>query len=311
MSQPETPELAPQGGDDSAFNALLNRPAPKPEGDEAPEDDEPQDDADAQDDPGGGEEPPADDDPEVEWEAGGKAFKVKSSELRAGYMKDADYRQKTAEVAEQRRHAEALASQIAQERQQAASQLDVFIASLQKELLGSQPDPTLIDVDPQEFLRQQAGYQQRANQFQAALQHRQAVQGRIDAETSRQQEEYVKEQTAALMDKLPAWRDEATRGKESAEIAEYLREIGYSNDELQMLSDHRALLIARDAAKFRTLQAAKSKQAPPAIGKTVKPGASRPDSSSSARYDAAIAKARKTGDPDDIMRAIALKGAQQ
>lgn len=290
MSQPETPELAPQGGDDSAFSALLNRPAPKPEG---------------------GDEPPTEDDPEVEWEAGGKTFKVKSSELRAGYMKDADYRQKTAEVAEQRRHAEALAVQIAQERQQAANQLDVFIASLHKELLGSQPDPTLIDVDPQEFLRQQAGYQQRANQFQAALQHRQAVQGRIDAETSRQQEEYVKEQTAALMDKLPAWRDDATRGKESAEIAEYLREIGYSNDELQMLSDHRALLIARDAAKFRALQAAKSKQSPPEIGKTVKPGASRPDSSSSARYDAAIAKARKTGDPDDIMRAIALKGAQQ
>ena len=54
---------------------------------------------DAGDDPEPEQQSPQDDDPDEEWEAGGQKYKVKKSELRAGYMKDADYRQKTAKVA--------------------------------------------------------------------------------------------------------------------------------------------------------------------------------------------------------------------
>ena len=64
------------------------------------------------------------DDPEEEWEAGGQKYKVKKSELRSGYMKDADYRRKTAEVAEQRRQVEAFAQQVVQ-----GAPADVFISA--------------------------------------------------------------------------------------------------------------------------------------------------------------------------------------
>lgn len=317
MSQPDTPELG-TSGDADALSLLLNRPdpteAPAPEPEEEEDEQPAQDDTEqADDEPEQDDEQAEDDgeqdDPEEEWEAGGQKYKVKKSELRSGYMKDADYRRKTAEVAEQRRQVEAFAQQVVQERQERANQLDVFIGSLHKELLGSQPDPQLIDSDPQEFLRQQAAYTQRTRQFQEALQHRQSLQGRIDADTQRKQQEYAREEGQKLLEKLPGWRDDKTRAGESAQIAEYLSALGYSNDELAQLVDHRALLVALDAARYRAMQSAKDKKAPPVVGKSVKPGAARPASNSNqSRYQESLAKARKTGRPEDIHRVLMNKG---
>lgn len=309
MSQPDLPELA-SAGESEAMNLLLNRPDPEEGQDEQEDEDDappPVDEAD-EDDDSDQVKASDEDDPDEEWESGGEKFKIKRSELRAGYMKDADYRRKTAEVAEERRAVRAHAQQIVQERQHAANQLDVILESLRSELIGRQPDPRLIDDDPQEYLRQQTAYNTRASQFQTALQQRQAVTQQQNAEAQRQQAEYQAEQNKKLVEALPAWKDEKVRAQEAGEIARYLAELGYSNDELNTLADHRALLVARDAAKYRQLQAAKGKRAPQQAGKPVKPGAARPASSNQTRYDDALARARKTGRPEDIHRVLMNKG---
>lgn len=254
-----------------------------------------------------GQQPGADDeDPEEAWEAGGKQFKVKRSELRAGYMKDADYRQKTAEVAEQRRAVEQAAQQIQQERQNAANQLDVFLGALHKELLGSQPDTTLLDTDPTEYLRQQAAYNHRAGQYQAALQQRQALQGRITEDQQRQHQEYMRVESARLLDALPTWRDEKVRSTETAQVAKYLSDLGYSGQELNELIDHRALLVARDAALYRALLSAKDKKAQPVPPRPVRPGAA-----SGANPNARLQRAgdRLKRDPNDLDALSAFVGA--
>lgn len=298
MSQPET-ELATPGEESIEDIAGAMAPEDETQDDDLPETEEIDGEVEAGD-------PPDDDDPEEEWEAGGKKIRVKRSELRAGYMKDADYRRKTAEVAEQRRAVEQHAQQIAQERQHAANSLDVFLGALQKELIGSQPDPKLIEEDPQEFLRQQAAYQQRASQFQAALQQRQTLQGRIDADEQRKRDEWRKGEGDKLLDRLPEWRDEKKRAAESEEIASYLNALGYTADELGELVDHRALLVARDAAKYRALQAAKDKQAKPEPHKPVRPGAA-----SGAQPNSTLQRAneRLRRNPSDLDALGALIGA--
>lgn len=309
MSQPEA-ELATQGeesiddiaaGMDEGGEEVIDQGQPE-NGDEIPEGEEgaPEE-----------EQPVAavDEDPEVEWESGGQQFKVKASELRAGYMKDADYRRKTAEVAEQRRQIEAFGQHLAQERQNAADQLDVMLASLQRELIGSQPDPKMIDEDPQEFLRQQQAYQARAMQFQQAFQARQSVQGRIDADAQRKQQEHAAQESRTLVEKLPEWRDEAVRTKESGEIAAYLTDLGYSKDELSGLVDHRALLVARDAARYRALEAAKAKKTtatPPA--RTLRAGQPTGGNDQSARV--ASARERMARNPDDLGALAAFADAR-
>lgn len=306
MSQPAEQELANTSGeqdnDDAVMAALLAKEAP--EGEEArPEEEESEEDAESEEQEQA--EEVEDDDPEIDL----GDVKLKKSELRNGYMKDADYRQKTAELANQRRAVEQHAQAIATERQTAVAQLDVFLGALQRELIGTQPDAGLIESDPQEYMRQQALHNQRAQAFQTALQQRQAVQGRIDADTQRQQAEWRQQEGGKLLERLPAWNDTKVRDKESGEIAEYLNTCGYTADELNELVDHRALLVARDAAKYRQLQAAKAKQAKPEPGKAIKPGAAKENSSSKqTAYQDALAKARRTGKSEDIERALMLKG---
>lgn len=246
----------------------------------------------------------ADDDPEWEWEAGGQQFKVKQSELRAGYMKDADYRRKTAEVAEQRRHVEQFAQQVQQQRQFAATQLDVFLGSLHKELLGSQPDPKLIDDDPQEFMRQQTAYHTRAQQFQQAMQYRQAVAAQEQQDQQRVQAESIEQENRLLLEKMPELREEKSRTAAFSDVAKFLSGIGYTPEELNQLTDHRALMVAMKAAKYDQLQAAKAKQAKPPVPKPVRPGAAGTTTQTNAQR--AHDKLRR--DPNDLGALASLVG---
>ncbi len=308
MSQPDT-ELANQGEDtiddiaaglDDGGEEFIERGAPETE-DEREEVEQEVDET---------SRDQADD--EFEIEVDGKPHKVKRSELPnlvRGGMLEADYRKKTAEVAEQRRQIEAMQQHIAQERQQAASQLDVFLASLQRELIGSQPDPKMIDEDPQEFLRQQQAYQLRTAQFQQALQHRQSLQSAQSADEQRKQMETVRAENERLVEKVPEWRDAKVREKEVGEIAEFLTGLGYSKDELNGLVDHRALLVARDAARYRQLQAAKAKKAAPEPPvRTLRAGQPTGGNDNSARV--ASARERMARNPDDLGALAAFADAR-
>lgn len=297
MSQADT-QLAPEG-DELSIDSIAASMGEEPEQAEEERDEAPPEDNDVEQD-----EQSADDDPEEEWEAGGAQFKVKKSELRAGYMKDADYRRKTAEVAEQRRQVEQFAQQVQQQRQFAATQLDVFLGSLHKELLGSQPDPKLIDDDPQEFMRQQTAYNTRAQQFQQALQHRQAIDAMQAQGSQRVQAETIQQEQRLLLDKMPELRDETKRAAAFTEAAKFLQSAGYSPEEMNALTDHRALMVALKAAKYDAMQAAKAKQARPEVPRPVRPGSSGTTTPNSA---AQRAKERLRRNPNDLDAIVALQ----
>lgn len=147
-----------------------------------------------------------DDDPEIDF----GDFKLKRSEAKSGYMKDADYRRKTAEVAEAKRQTQALAEQVAAERTQRANHLDVFLEGLRNELIGDQQVlAELAASDPAEWVRQNAAFQVRAQRFQDAVQHRQSLQQQVDADSERKQAEWRKGQRDLLSQKIPEWSDPA------------------------------------------------------------------------------------------------------
>lgn len=233
------------------------------------------------DDPGADRQQSQDDDPEEEWEAGGQQFKVKKSELRAGYMKDADYRQKTAKVAEQQRATEQFTQRVMQEHQHRANQLDVLGQALQRELIGNQPDPSLIDTDPQEFMRQTAQYNQRAQLMQQAIAERQALAQQQNALQSQRHAYFLEQQREQLVSAIPEWRDDKARTADQALIKDVLTKAGYSPEEIGSIADHRAVVIARDAAKYRELMARRANKSPPPLPKPVKPGAAGSSSNNS------------------------------
>ena len=297
MSQADT-QLAPEGDEDSIESiaaGMSDEQEVEQEETEQAEDEAEQEESVAE----------ADDDPEEEWEAGGQTYKVKKSELRAGYMKDADYRRKTAEVAEQRRQLEQVSQQVQQQRQFAATQLDVFLGALHKELLGSQPNPELLESDPQEYLRQQHAHNQRAQQFQQAMQYRQALSAQEAQEQQRQQAEFVQQENKLLLEKMPELRDDTKRTAAFSEVAKFLQSAGYTPDELNALTDHRAFVVAMKAAKYDALQSAKDKQAKPPVPKPVRPGAAGSNPPNSAKQKA---HERLRRNPDDMDALASLVG---
>lgn len=260
------------------------------------------------------EEAPEVEDDDPEYDLGD--VRAKKSEIlawKAGEMKDADYRRKTAEAAEVKRAAQAEREQVQQERTQYANQLDVLIHGLQTQLIGdSQALAQLAEEDPAAWVAENARFQQRYGKLQQAVQERQAIANRDRAEQEAQTQEWRKSEREKLREKVPEWSDPAKAAAEQRLVAEFLIDVGYSKEELTDLFDHRALIVARDAAKWRQHQAAvksaKDKQAKPEPGKAVKPGAAPSKQTEGTQtYRDALSKARKSGRDDDVMALLAAK----
>lgn len=259
-----------------------------PEGEEAPE------------------VPEEDDDPEIDL----GDIKVKKSELKAGYMKDADYRRKTSEAAEVKRAAQAEREQVKAERAQYANHLDVVLTGLQTQLIGDQQAlARLAETDPAEWVKQNAAFQQRYAHYQQAVAERESLANRMTAEQEREMDEWRKAEREKLREKLPEWNDSGKARAEQKMVAEYLISQGYQPEELAELFDHRALMTALDAAKWRAhqsaLKAAKGKQTntPPS---PVKPGVAKGNSNQQANPDA-LRSLQKRGDVDSAMAFLASR----
>ena len=91
-----------------------------------------------------------------------------------------------------------------------------------------------------------------------------------------------------MLNKLPEWRNTEQATKEQREIANTLAQsYGFNEAEIAGLVDHRMVMVARDAMKYRMLQANKTakvqqvRTAPPVI----KPGAQQDKGKVEARSD--------------------------
>lgn len=228
-------------------------------------------------------------------------------------MLEKDYRAKTTEVAEAKRIAQAQVQQVQAERAHYASHLNTLIHGLQTQLIGDQQAlAQLAQTDPAAWVAENAKFQQKYGQYQQAVQASQQLANQQTQEQQQADQEWRRNEAVALQDKLPEWRDAKVKEAESNAIAEYLMGTGYSGEELSELFDHRALLVARDAMKWRQHQAAqkalKDKQTrePP---KPFKAQAARPNQPEQTRYQEARDRARKTGDEADLLAQLAAKRA--
>lgn len=134
----------------------------------------------------------------------------------------------------------------------------------------------LQNTDPLQFAQQYTAFQQRQAQINHVAnllgQERQQAE---QAETQ-QRQSYLAEQMRLMESKIPEWNDHGRREKELKEIIPIVSDAyGISEQEVRNLTDHRELLVLRDAWQWRKLQQSKPallnkvKTAP----KLIKPGA--------------------------------------
>lgn len=203
------------------------------------------------------ESPAAEDTPDdgIEIEVDGKPVKLTKAELAEavkGQMRQADYTKKTMEVAEQRKEAEATKAQ-------ATAQRDQYNAALQQQanvlqaLMGEQQKTdwnSLLDSDPVEYLKQKNLFEQRQIALQQNVQQQQFIAQQQQAEVQENRGRFLSQQQEELLAKLPEWKDASKAQAEKAAIAKYLTDMGYSPKDVEGVSDHKAVVMARKAMLY-------------------------------------------------------------
>lgn len=266
-------------GGAAAFAALLDPPAAKEpvegseEHPELPVEPEAELEADPEAEPGEQEQEPQTFTVKID----GKEVQVPLSELLNGYQRQSDYTKKTMEAAEQRKTADAETQKAQQERQQYAGELQRMAVQLEGVLeQQSQIDwNELRETDPMEFLKQQHLFQQRQALYQKNMSEQQQLAQQYQHEQAQARQIYLAEQRDNLLAKLPDWKDDAKAAAEQAAISKFLQSQGFGDEDISSIADHRQVLIARDAMRYRDLMAKASVQAKKvqeAPQRVVKPG---------------------------------------
>lgn len=217
--------------------------------------------------------------------AAGEEIEVDEDELIKGYQRSKDYTKKSQEVAEQRKAIEAeraKLSQVEQERQAYAQRLQAIDQFLSKQLQGENLE-SLKETDPIGYAVKVAERTEKEKQLAVIRAEQQRIAQVQQAEQQQKLQAHLQSEAQKLVDVIPEFGTE--KGQDlKRQIREYALNIGYSEQDLANLYDHRAVLALYKAMKFEKLQQAKPdamkrvQEAP----KVLKAGTSTPPTKSDA-----------------------------
>lgn len=177
--------------------------------------------------------------------------KVSRDELIAGYMKGADYSRKTSQVAESRKAVE-------QQAQRMQRQIEVLTDYLVN-ALPEEPNASLAYTDPQTYTARKAVYDQQLANLQkliAMADEPKKVAGEISGQVTREQ---LEAENAKLIAAFPQTADQKGRQEFFKAAFDAAGELGFSEAELQNVSDSRLFGLAYWAKKGMQAEQARVK----------------------------------------------------
>lgn len=194
----------------------------------------------------------------VEFEVDGKPVKLTKAELAEHYkngLRQKDYTQKTMEVSEVRKTADAEIQRARAERENYAQQLNNFAITSESILAEQSKALTedLLRADPVEYMALERTFRERQANLAKAQQELTRINGEKQHEEAEAKGAYAREQLAKLHEALPDWKDTAKATAESNKIKEYLLSEGWTMHDVNNLADHRHVLAARKAMLYDAL----------------------------------------------------------
>lgn len=244
--------------------------------------------------------------PRYKAKVGGEEVEVELDELINGYQRSKDYTQKSQALAEQRKAIEAERQhleQVKQERQAYAQKLQALDSFLSQQNKGEDLE-VLKETDPIGYAVKVAEQSQREKQLAVVRAEQQRIAQQQQAEQQQALQNHLKsesEKLASVIPELATPKGDAIR----KEIREYAKSVGWSDQELASVYDHRAVLTLYKAMKFEQLQKGKPEtlkkvqQAP----KMLKAGTSTPDTKS-AQEKQVMQRLRQSGKVRDAAKAF-------
>ena len=236
----------------------------------------------------------------------GKDVSVTLEELQKGYSRTQDYTRKTQQIAEVRKQIEAETQAVRAERAQYAQ----LLSALQAQLQATEPQvdlDRLYNEDPIEWVRQKEILRERQEKAYAIQAEQQRLAQLSQQEQQQAMEQQLIAQKDALLAALPEWKDPKKAKAEKALVVETAKSVGFTEDDLKQVYDHRLVLLLRKAGLYDQMMS-KRQGIKPVVSngpRPAKPGAAGRVSTTT---ESTRAKQRlaKTGRIDDAASAIEL-----
>jgi hypothetical protein len=234
----------------------------------------------------------------------GQELEVSLDELKAGYSRDSDYRQKTHTLGMEKRDLENQKNSLRQTYDTRLNELNDLISTANQfveQKQGGQDLAKLYQEDPTEAARLDF-------QLRQEKQHIESLKAKAREVQAQQYESYLETQKELAATKIPEFSDPNKADSFKLNLRTTLRDYGFNDQEIGSLADHRFLLVAKDAMSFksqkdkRPIVSKKVANAP----KVLKAGVARSNvSSGREEVRNKIKTLRKTGHIRDAQSAIA------
>ena len=191
----------------------------------------------------------------------GQEEKVNLNELLAGYSRQKDYSTKTLQLAEERKGLDAERTKTKSEMEAVKQERDKYATQIQSFLKQDKEEDIDWDKaykeDPIEYVRLKAESDRKKEIRQKAETELKSIEAKQQKEKEEQYKQYVTSQSALLEEKVPEYADPVKGDKLKLGVKNYLNEIGFSDQELSMLTDHRTVMVAIEGMKYNQLKKAK------------------------------------------------------
>jgi hypothetical protein len=185
-------------------------------------------------------------------------LEVDLDELIKGYSRTSDYTKKTQTLAEQRKAVEAERQKI----EEAAKLRDTYAQRLQViEQMLEQPEEdisVLKDQDPIGYAVKMAEKMERDRQLQAVRAERESVQAKQASEQHERLRSHINQETERLKAAIPDLGDDVKGEIIRRDIRNYAKSIGWTDQELSQVYDHRAVLSLYQGMQYEKLMKGKS-----------------------------------------------------
>jgi len=183
----------------------------------------------------------------------GQELEVTLDELRNGYSRDADYRQKTEELSYQRKQFQSESEKQRQDYSQKLNDLNQRLSIAQQDLnaeINSADLDKLYEEDPTEAAKVERKLKKKQDALNQSLQQTQA-------EQKQQLKTYQQDQQRKLASKMPDFSDPSKASTIKANMKNTLNNYGFNDQEVAQVYDHRIVMLVNDAMKYRNMQNSK------------------------------------------------------
>ena len=178
----------------------------------------------------------------------GQELEVSLDELKAGYSRDSDYRQKTHTLGMEKRDLETQKNSLRQTYDNRLSELNDLISTADQfvqQKQGGQDLAKLYQEDPTEAARLDF-------QLRQEKQHIDSLKDKARMAQTQQYESYLETQKELAATKIPEFSDPNKADSFKLNMRNTLRDYGFNDQEIGSLADHRFLLVAKDAMSFKS-----------------------------------------------------------